>query len=263
MTSKPSRCICNSEGDILPFIDQVANPFFDTIRLGRHSRRFLHIFTAVPMHYAYYNSSLSALIGWVRPTNRKAIVAAATVTTTGLFLAIAHDNTKNQISSPTYNEELSYHLRKQQEQQQQQQQQPLEVHLLDTIRNKSYLQGSHDAIPDRLRLLVIDLPDLPLHIRDGDCRISHSHLFPDDVAKPKRILFDWKKDKVGNIEHSQQEQQRSGQGGQSTDPSSISSKLQQIDIVQKAVVKVRPVFLHGDGTSREERDTIFLSYALT
>lgn len=91
---------------------------------------------------------------------------------------------------------------------------PFEAHLLDKIRNKSYLQGGQDAIPERLRLLVIDLPDLSQHIL-GDCRTSHSHLFPDDVAKPKRL--DWKR------------------GGENN-PNSTSSK--HVDIVQKVVVKV-------------------------
>lgn len=107
--------------------------------------------------------------------------------------------------------------------------QPLEVHILDKIRNKPYLQGSHDTIPERLRLLVIDLPDLPLHIRDADCRISHSHLFPDDIAKPKRL--DWKEHEDEKVDTTSKNDRQS----------TSKSKSKQVEIAQKAVVKVRAV----------------------
>jgi len=111
--------------------------------------------------------------------------------------------------------------------------QPLEVHILEKIRNKRYLQGSHDTVPERLRLLVIDLPDLPLHIRDADCRISHSHLFPDDIAKPKRL--DWK-------EYKEENEDTTSKNTSNNDRLSTSkSQSKQVEIAQKAVVKVRAV----------------------
>ena len=141
------------------------------------------------------------------------VAATATAAAATLLTAAHHHN----ITTLAHNEDLN----------QPADTQPLEVYILEKIRNKSYLQGSRDMIPERLRLLVIDLPDLPLHIRDADCRLSHSHVFPDEIAKPKRL--DW----------TGLEEENEHTTGKNDRLSKSKSKAKQVEIAQKAVVKVR------------------------
>jgi hypothetical protein len=70
----------------------------------------------------------------------------------------------------------------------------VEVHLMDKIQQKSYLHTAKDGIPSTLRILAIDLPELRKNAFSGDCRLSHNHVFVDDVAPSKLIAVGEKDD---------------------------------------------------------------------
>jgi hypothetical protein len=89
----------------------------------------------------------------------------------------------------------------------------VEVHLMDKIQQKSYLQTAKDGIPSTLRILAIDLPELRKNAFSGDCRLSHNHVFVDDVAPSKLIA-------VGEKDAAKKEKQPS------------------LKIAQKALIKV-------------------------
>lgn len=63
----------------------------------------------------------------------------------------------------------------------------VEVHLMDKIQQKSYLESAKDGIPSTLRILAIDLPEMRTKAFSGECRLSHDKIFVDEVAPPKRI----------------------------------------------------------------------------
>ena len=55
----------------------------------------------------------------------------------------------------------------------------IEVHLLDKIKNKSYLQNAKNNIPSTLRILAVDLPEMRTNaFRNGICRLSHAMEMP-------------------------------------------------------------------------------------
>ncbi|KAL3941330.1 MAG: hypothetical protein SGBAC_004304 [Bacillariaceae sp.] len=63
----------------------------------------------------------------------------------------------------------------------------IEVHLMDKIQQKSYLETAKDGIPSTLRIMAIDLPTLRKNAFVGDCRLSHDKIFVDDVAPPTSL----------------------------------------------------------------------------
>lgn len=63
----------------------------------------------------------------------------------------------------------------------------IEVHLMDKIQQKSYLETAKEGIPSTLRILAIDLPELRKEAFSGDCQLDHQHIYPDDLAPPKVV----------------------------------------------------------------------------
>ncbi|CAJ1961597.1 unnamed protein product [Cylindrotheca closterium] len=63
----------------------------------------------------------------------------------------------------------------------------IEVHLMDKIQQKSYLETAKEGIPSTLRIMAIDLPTLRKDAFVGECRLAHDKIFVDDVAPPKAI----------------------------------------------------------------------------
>lgn len=63
----------------------------------------------------------------------------------------------------------------------------IEVHLMDKIQQKSYLETAKDGIPSTLRILAIDLPDIRKEAFAGECYLSHDKVFADDIAPAKVI----------------------------------------------------------------------------
>jgi hypothetical protein len=92
----------------------------------------------------------------------------------------------------------------------------VEVHLMDKIQQKSYLQSAKDGIPSKLRILAVDLPELRTDAFSGVCRLSHDKIFIDEVAPPKVIAIVDKNDPV----------------------SKEKKKQQKLKVDQKALVKV-------------------------
>jgi hypothetical protein len=66
----------------------------------------------------------------------------------------------------------------------------IEVHLMDKIQQKSYLDSAKDGIPSTLRILAVDLPEMRTHAFSGMCRLSHDKIFVDDIAPPKTISLE-------------------------------------------------------------------------
>ena len=97
----------------------------------------------------------------------------------------------------------------------------IEVHLMDKISQKSYLQSAKDGIPSTLRILAIDLPDMRTNAFNGVCRLSHDKIFVDDIAPPKVIAV--------NSETSEKESKEKVKG----------NKELKLKVSQKALVKVR------------------------
>jgi hypothetical protein len=80
----------------------------------------------------------------------------------------------------------------------------IEVHLMDKIQQKSYLETAKDGIPSTLRILAIDLPELRKEAFAGECYLAHGKIFADDIAPAKVIEVPGRdepsNDKKGKIE---------------------------------------------------------------
>ena len=63
----------------------------------------------------------------------------------------------------------------------------VEVHLMDKIQQKSYLETAKEGIPSTLRILAIDLPELRTEAFAGECHLSHDKIFVDDIA-PRKVI---------------------------------------------------------------------------
>jgi hypothetical protein len=94
----------------------------------------------------------------------------------------------------------------------------VEVHLMDKIQQKSYVQDAKEGIPSTLRILAIDLPEMRTEAFSGECRLSHDKVFVDDIAMPKSVPV---------------------LGSETKDAASKKSKQEKIQIAQKALIKVR------------------------
>lgn len=71
---------------------------------------------------------------------------------------------------------------------QSQQQFKMDVDLMDRIAAKPYLPVTkHRTVPRRLRLLVIDVPEMRTDGIDGECRVNHNKIFADNIAPPKHV----------------------------------------------------------------------------
>ena len=111
----------------------------------------------------------------------------------------------------------------------------IEVHLLDKIKNKSYLQNAKNNIPSTLRILAVDLPEMRSSaFKNGICRLSHDKIFVDDTAPPKSVVLEELEDINTNnaintttITDSKQHNKKQQQ------------KKQTMKISQKALVQVR------------------------
>ena len=111
----------------------------------------------------------------------------------------------------------------------------IEVHLLDKIKNKSYLQNAKNNIPSTLRILAVDLPEMRSSaFKNGICRLSHDKIFVDDIAPPKSVVLEELEDINTNntintttITDSKQHNKKQQQ------------KKQTMKISQKALVQVR------------------------
>jgi hypothetical protein len=121
--------------------------------------------------------------------------------------------------------------------QEQQQQQPeddfrIEVHLMDKIQQKHYLQSaSKDAagIPSKLRILAVDLPELRTDAFSGVCRLSHDKIFLDEVAPPKVIAMAVQDKDEGHPNNSKEQKKKQQQ------------QQQKLKVAQKTLVKVRGI----------------------
>lgn len=91
----------------------------------------------------------------------------------------------------------------------------VEVHLMDKIQQKTYLQSAKDGIPSTLRILAIDLPEMRKSAFSGECFLSHDKVFVDDIAPPKIIQVEGK------------------------ETSKKGEKQPKLQIAQKSLVKVR------------------------
>jgi hypothetical protein len=109
----------------------------------------------------------------------------------------------------------------------------VEVHLMDKIQQKTYLQSAKDGIPSTLRILAIDLPEMRKGAFSGDCHLSHDKVFVDEIAPPKII-------QVGEKEAGKKEKQP------------------KLLIAQKALVKVScQVFFYLQLTKRDRSHAFF------
>ena len=133
----------------------------------------------------------------------------------------------------------------------------LEVHLMDKIQQKSYLQEAKDDIPSTLRLLAIDLPELRTDAfsSGSECHLVHERVFVDDIAPPKKIpIPTLKADKTKEAHLGQRGGVDGGGDGDTTsagkdaDPTGDASSKDEgskhkqnkkLLIAQKALVKVR------------------------
>jgi hypothetical protein len=114
-----------------------------------------------------------------------------------------------------------------------QQQQPdddtsfrVEVHLMDNIQQKTYLQTAKEGIPSTLRILAIDLPEMRTKAFSGDCHLSHDKIFADEIAPPKNIQVG--ENKEADDDHDKRKEKKRKK-----------EKHPKLKIAQKAVVKVR------------------------
>lgn len=74
------------------------------------------------------------------------------------------------------------------EQKHSQEQFRLNVDLMDRINNKPYLPVSQErTVPRRLRLLVIDVPEMRFEGINGECRVNPNKVFMDGIAPPKLV----------------------------------------------------------------------------
>ena len=104
----------------------------------------------------------------------------------------------------------------------------IEVHLMDKIQQKSYLQEAKDGIPSTLRILAIDLPEMRTDaFSHGECRLSHESIFLDDIAPPKTIPVPTTTT-ISSDNHNKDNNDKSKQ-----------RRNDKIKIAQKALVKVR------------------------
>jgi hypothetical protein len=115
----------------------------------------------------------------------------------------------------------------------QQQQQPdddtsfrVEVHLMDNIQQKTYLQTAKEGIPSTLRILAIDLPEMRTKAFSGDCHLSHDKIFADEIAPPKNIQVG--ENKEADDDHDDRKEKKRKK-----------EKYPKLKIAQKALVKVR------------------------
>ena len=106
----------------------------------------------------------------VSPT---AILWAGTVTST--LVAICYLNTTSKTSLLEDNASTPKHAK-------------LDVDLMDKIAEKPYLPVTKKrSVPRRLRILVIDVPEMRNEGIDGECRVNLSRVYVDGVAPPKKI----------------------------------------------------------------------------
>jgi hypothetical protein len=116
----------------------------------------------------------------------------------------------------------------------------VEVHLMDKIQQKTYLESSKDDIPSTLRILAVDLPEMRTKAFSGDCRLSHDKVFVDDIARPKIITL--------------LEGQNSQDDKKEQKPSKTDRRAQQLKIAQKALIKVRYYYRREGLTPSSRRD---------
>ena len=81
----------------------------------------------------------------------------------------------------------------------------IDVHLMDKLRRKPYLQSSSDRIPSTLRILAIDLQyEMRTEaFKNGKCRLGH--VFEDGIAPPKVVVQSQHGDDDDNDKSRQQE----------------------------------------------------------
>jgi hypothetical protein len=102
----------------------------------------------------------------------------------------------------------------------------VEVHLMDNIQQKTYLQTAKEWIPSTLRILAIDLPEMRTKAFSGDCHLSHDKIFADEIAPPKNIQVG--ENKEADDDHDKRKEKKRKK-----------EKHPKLKIEQKALVKVR------------------------
>lgn len=118
----------------------------------------------------------------------------------------------------------------------------IEVHLMDKIQQKSYLQDAKTNVPTTLRIVAVDLPEMRTNAFSGVCRLSHDKIFADGIAPPKSIILE--QDATTNSQDETMKKSKSQQ----------HQKKQTLKISQKSLVKVRYLSMKKLQTDRSLAD---------
>eukprot|EP00977_Amphora_coffeiformis_P000557 scaffold132_cov170-Amphora_coffeaeformis.AAC.36 len=70
----------------------------------------------------------------------------------------------------------------------------IDVNFIDRLASKAYLQFSHEksakkirpeGVPDTLRIISVDLPEVRQGFKHGHCQVDSSRVYPDGIASPE------------------------------------------------------------------------------